>query len=130
MRKIKFRLWDKKLHVMWQPIELQKLLGYILFQNCPNAVAYLEMKDHFGEMVWLQYIGQSDQYGTEVFEGDIATGNFPGSEGTAWIVEYLGGAFQFLNMHDSSEGYSWIDKEGPLTVIGNIYDNPDPLEAK
>jgi len=130
MRVINFRLWDKKLCVMWQPIELQKLLSYILFQSCPNADAYLEMKDHFEEMVWLQSIGQSDQHGTEIFEGDIVTGSFSCSKGTAWMVEYLDGAFQFLNIHDSTDGALWPERVGPLTVIGNIYENSDPLGAK
>jgi len=110
MRKIKFRAWDTVMRKM-----VPAFIG-----------EYAPVEDY--EI--MEFIGQSDQHGTEIYEGDIVTGHFPYSKGTTWIVEYLDGAFQFLNIHSSSEGRFWVERQGPFTVIGNIYANPDPLEAK
>ena len=66
----RFKVWDKKLNVMWQEIELTKLLSYLIFQIMPNADAYLALKDHFTEMVWLRSVCLKDKTGREIFEGD------------------------------------------------------------
>lgn len=65
MRTIKLRAWDRKLNIMWEPIELKKLLSYLIFQHMPNAAAYTEIKDHFNDIEWLEYTGLKDKNGKE-----------------------------------------------------------------
>ena len=76
-------------------------------------------------------IGQTDHSGKEIFEGDIVTATFDlrytFGEGT-YQVELLDGAFQFLNIHDSTDGYQWMELiPETVKVIGNIYENPELL---
>lgn len=105
---------------MWQGIELRKLLSYLIFQNCPNADAYMAMKDHFKDMEWLQFTGLTDKNGKEIYEGDIIESDY--DKKVRFEVLYKLGGF-------------WCQKGGisfPLSiyefeVIGNIYENPEIL---
>jgi uncharacterized phage protein (TIGR01671 family) len=128
----KFRAWDTKNLRMLMAEDL--MYEALAIQPDGSGVAY---KHHCSsacdvdrpELIALRSTGLYDKNGAELYEGDIVAGRFDGSKGTAWIVEYMDGAFQFFNIHDSSEGYAWLDGRGDVAVIGNIYNNPEPLEV-
>ena len=131
MREIKFRAWDKKYSVMWQGIELTKLLHYLIFQKMPNADAYRALKDHYGEIEWLQYTGIKDKNGKEIFGGDLLC--MSGDTTAYYEVFYHDGeaCFSCARSHYNSSrcgGYIPSLDNNKLEVIGNIYENPELLK--
>jgi len=141
---IKIKFWDKKLNVMWEPIELSKLLKYLIFQNCPNADAYMAMKDHFDDMVPLRFMEINDITGKEIYEKDIVKcqqiqgykwpvigivhfGNEENNMGNGLVVP---DQRVFLDTrpfaeHNTTE-YCFFHANPK--VIGNIYENPELLK--
>jgi len=136
MREIKLRAWDKKLSVMWEQISLQKLLRYLFFESMPNATAYEEIKDHFNDIIWLQFTGLLDKSGIEIYEGDIIQSkseivNLMTNENTGkfkienyevrWQEDegrwgrWKNNKFELLVGLDKSHLLKWYE------VIGNIY---------
>jgi uncharacterized phage protein (TIGR01671 family) len=144
MREVKFKVWDKKLNVMWQPILLSELLRYLVFQSMPNSDAYCAMKDHLKEMVWLQFTGLKDKRGVEIYEGDIL--ELIRSDGKTIRAVCKWGVFQ--RAMDTGTlcdipSFSFVYKDRPtfpiiknykgvhdldiIEVIGNIHENPELL---
>ena len=133
-RILKFRAWDKKLNIMWEAISLEKLLRYFMFQIMPNAMAYKEIKDHFSDIVWLEYTGLKDKNGTELFEGDIVKSDI--LKNKLWQIAYrtdrefcgfLPYEIRFMDDKVYSPLSHFIDWES-LIVIGNIHENPELLK--
>ena len=129
---IKVRAWDKKLNVMWEPITLKRLLSYLVFQNCPNAVAYEAMKDHFADMVWLQSTGLRDKKGVDAYRGDIAEDEAR----QLWIVRWAddaGGFELILNGADPEapeDGeVEYMSEIGFMNIRGTIHSNPELMET-
>ena len=74
----------------------------------------------FDEVVLMQYIGDEDKNGVEVWEGDILSydmSTFPRPEKSPVVVEWSGSGF-------------FIDGCYICEVIGNIHQNPELLENK
>ncbi len=73
-----------------------------------------------------QFTGLHDRNGKEIWEGDVINwGLLRAQGGTHAFVEFRDGKF-VANIHKKSEQTNW---DG-CTVIGNIYENPELLEAK
>lgn len=112
MRPIKFRAWDKPDHRYLQNVHWSSCFGY-----------FTRDEDYAVE----QYTGENDSNDVEIYEGDIIAVNdhpfgspFNGNFAVAW------------NNHD----LTWIAGDFRLTtfipditVIGNIHENPELLEA-
>ena len=97
-----------------------------------------------------QYTGKTDKNGKGVFEGDIVRQTFEGKQYTeCWYEDYDGfdvgtvtftgcGTFikpSYGELNRSAESCDWKPHRKRLIsyraeVIGNIYDNPELLEAK
>jgi hypothetical protein len=118
----RFKVWDKKLSVMWQEIELTKLLSYLIFQIMPNADAYLALKDHFRETIWLRGTGVKDQKGKEIYEGDIIKQRKEIAQ-----IEYSDGAYELIASDGKFVTHLWTANPNEMEILGNIYQNPDLL---
>lgn len=145
MRTIKFRVWNKKTNNWVEdcgPSDRNDCDGVnlfgetILFGHFMDGVSI----EDFNECVALQYTGLDDKNGKGIFEGDIvrASGNnceYEVDFGEHTLsddydgTEYCG---FYLRAIDKS---SWpvesigVDSKSILTVIGNIYENPELLNG-
>jgi len=138
MREIKFRAWEEKGKDM-------------IYSNRGNFVIELDGKcsfiewgtDYFKAMpdlVLMQFTGLKDKNGKEIYEGDILKTHFGKTigRGTKWIerlslIEWneddLG--FEVKTIIDKQITIKEVENEllGKSEIIGNIYENPEMLDA-
>lgn len=125
MREIKFRAWDI-LSESWQPwrtpYQVERGASELFRLNEKDGTVYFNR----GDVVIMQYIGLKDRHGKEIYEGDIVSG----SHGN-YKVSYEGGAYRLRTAEGTSPDYLPIlENSDRIEVIGNIYENPELLEAK
>lgn len=140
----KFRAWDKRKSVMREVAVLHFTKG-----GKVNSIEYWktpsELKSyHVRNLVLMQSTGLKDKNGVEIFEGDIV--HVLDSEQINQIDEngaYVGAFFEELEEIDIIEfddGCFKLKSTGfnvsicrtveDFKVIGNIYENPELLEAE
>lgn len=139
-RKIKFRAWHKQEKRMIDPVinlDFAMPNPTIAWYETMDDALDGSLTDAFLEDVELmQFTGLRDKNGKEVYEGDIAKNK----HGAVGIIKFhkSWGAFYFhtvLGLNEENELVRmsgavpmWNDW-GTLTVLGNIYENPELLEA-
>lgn len=143
-REIKFRAWNDVAKVMY-PSNIPGLL--IHFDGELNGLdenGMLEGTDNTRQHHLMQYTGLKDDNGKEIYEGDIVKTHDQNN-----VIEYEHGSFLVKGLHadEYERTYSvlyhyLVDATIPdmphsrfdgvtttLEVIGNIYENPELLEA-
>lgn len=112
MREFKFRVWDKG----------SKQMDLLPDWECLDGQIWLALV-HYEIM---QYTGLKDKNGKDIYEGDVLNdpGGFPSPCNAVVVFEY--GQFKAVRGNyiiNPSEHWNW------LSVDGNIYENPELLEA-
>ncbi|MEC1878356.1 YopX family protein [Bacillus subtilis] len=127
MREIKFRAWNKENSIM-------------VYEDEDNSSAYwdgvclsdIEMINarlkYSSTYIWMQYTGLKDKNGREIYEGDIVIDGHKNSaevvfdDGCFCVIGYLGD----LRTHPLRDSLFCGER---FEVIGNIYEDPQLLEA-
>lgn len=113
-REIKFRAWDILSKRMMEDIELWLIPYGVLFPHTPDQRC-LEL---------MQFTGLLDKNGKEIYEGDVLGLKYFAH----WVVICEPGAFHIYNVTDPNKTYPLV-QTFEREVIGNIYENPELLEA-
>jgi len=146
MRKIKFRVWDTGEEIMYPVSQLswdEHDDGVLRLHFCGSLdkrlLGSFGVHSGFGNVdgseetgwVLMQFTGLLDKQGKEIYEGDIVR----------YVNEYLDHPIdfnvvfydgQFCQDKSADKRYTpdiWYDWN-MVEVIGNIYENPELLEAK
>lgn len=125
-RKIKFRAWDSEEKIMHEWCSN-------FFSDCSPVTDYSGEFDQIPDtMILMQYTGVDDDFGKEIYEGDIVrhkcyTGfgeNANGDE-TEIFETYIG----IIEYTDEACFYPvcdyYFENGDIIEVIGNIYQNPE-----
>lgn len=125
---MKFRVWDKALKSMeTSPLWSVNSQGKLFYGNA-------DFSDYAAEVLW--YTGVKDSQGTEIYEGDILS-DPSWWWGHCFVYEHKGevgacrgdNVSQYLlakNIVHPMKRASWNLWNGKdVTVIGNIYENPE-----
>lgn len=112
-REIRFRAW----------VEADKILPPGPFRGTMVCWEMLNplLKTDDPRIHIMQYTGLHDRTGKEIYEGDILDASFPGNFKS--IVTYFAPEFRMVSI---KSGQPW-DFNSSVTVIGNIYENPELL---
>ena len=135
MREIKFRAWDKADKMMYAA------MTSLHFDGIPHAATFIgalgdERTVRAENLELMQYAGLKDKNGKEIYEGDILgreehecmDGQPVNSyldtcqviwHQSAWYCDFWGNENLSIDDYDSTTG----------EVIGNIYENPELVEA-
>jgi uncharacterized phage protein (TIGR01671 family) len=125
MREIKFRAWDKERNTMLDVIELNLFSGNVTLpadsERYGRSLSAVEL---------MQFAGLHDKNGKEIWEGDVLGFYVNAGKGKVPLGEV------YFDEHRRAwmlkNGKRYLDhSEWPSSpeVIGNIYENPELLEA-
>lgn len=117
MREIKFRIYkNKKLLKIGDDIGN----GYILREIYFDSDVWSSEKDG----ILMQYTGLTDSSGKEIYEDDII--HIGGWRYPRQLVKFKDGGYKGINRY-VGEGFfiSELLKTNVVSVIGNLYDNPE-----
>lgn len=132
MKEIKFRAWNKEKQIMvyadedsssdyWdgQTGSEIELVNWILSGWGKNSKG-----DSYSKYLWMQYTGLKDKNGVDIYEGDLLSNGM----GVVFSKYAFVPAYDWGRSDDFEDwGTDWNEK---ITVIGNIYENPELLTNK
>jgi len=122
---IRFRVWNPELKEMYILSKKEYLGGTGIYDD---SVGH-------DKSVWMQFTGLHDRNGREIYEGDIVKwghleGNIENPVRIA-IVEFDPDLqFRCINLDHIFRFGCFMYPSEALEVIGNIYENPEWLEAE
>ncbi len=116
-RPIKFRAWNPETKQMKEVLMLAKE-----FCSLSNPFSHGEAWDR-DKLIIMQFTGLKDCKGRDIYEGDVLQGKHH-----TYPVNYLPSEGRFLaeGKHSYIPTVDW----GEYEVIGNVWENPELVEAK
>ncbi len=127
MREIKFRAWDNDIKKMY-PVSTLDSDGKLTFTHhaLPEDTQAGTDCRHLINYELMQFTGLHDSKGKEIWEGDLIK-NASRNEVKLHEVRWMDG--KFLGVYGRL-AYDLYCEVREIEVIGNIYENPELLEAK
>lgn len=113
--KPKFRAWDKETQTMNGMAEIYR-----------NKKQEIELHPRDEHIILMQSTGLFDRNGKEIFEGDIVS--IDTDEFDLLFVKYEVGIYCLMDDEGCAEYLS--DYYIYVSVVGNIYENPELLEVE
>jgi hypothetical protein len=131
--RLKFRVWDKEENRMILPKYLYSidLLKEQVTERTKCNYTFSLHSIPFDKVKFMQSTGLKDKNGKEIFEGDIV--NYKGRKAIIkWHGSYASFIYRFVDELNkrSAEWYPLYLAYLKCEVIGNIYENPELLEAE
>ena len=133
-REIKFRAWIKEENkmVIVETIDFsEKSIQYLEKNEIIDA--YLLRTTFLEDIELMQYTGQKDKNGKEIYEGDILKYNFPYDGRLKHVspVKFLEteASFGIKDRYENEIPLYRITANNYFEVVGNIYENPELLEV-
>ena len=122
----KYRAWDKT----------HKKLGLIDAVMVDGLFQSVKIFDEDGDdwqesenFILMQSTGLKDKNGTEIFEGDVLKNNDYPNQTFICKHSRLQASFQAESLNGLLTSSLWKDEERDWQVLGNIYENPELMEA-
>ena len=124
----RYRAWMKSLKWMCDVTNISFDSKFVDICQQGDTERYTEMSVEFDEITLMQSTGLFDKNGKEIFEGDIVKmSKDVYSEPTYYeVVRNRGGAYRLESKQHGCE--LWL-RHTDCEVVGNIYENPELLEA-
>lgn len=139
MREIKFRAWDLERKQMRGVMDIKWFDNGAMRANATESQDFYEPRlnsKNVTEFVLMQYTGLKDRNGKEIYEGDIVqfpdpcTRSQSGYELSTGVIEWHTDEAKFdVTGRESVDLETFWEDIDMAEVIGNIYENPDLLEA-
>lgn len=143
MREIKYKVFIK--HLQWMlKIESIDFIGKMVEVDLTSGEGDTSWYT-FEEVELVQYTGLKDKNGKEIYEGDIVkyskhiytdcsqTEIESVSEPITGVFNFFNGCYPTLKLDDERHHlfmvYHLINCENDFEILGNIYENPELLEA-
>lgn len=120
----KFRVWDEVSCTMITTKDYEDLSDLFCCLNADDGF--------FSEL--MQSTGLVDWEGVEIYEGDIVKipddyEVFGKNAGETCKVIFDSGCFRLKTSRGRGRGF-WFEDDSTVTIIGNIYENPELLEEE
>lgn len=147
MRQFKFRAWDERNEVMHYDFQFIKSgdsgNDWIVFISDKSGVKSGHSKDEHQivldnpyfrqQLKVMQYTGLKDKNGKDIYEGDVisfvaASGYADGIGLVKWNCNMCG--FILVNHADDIYDSIYDFTESILTIMGNVYNNPELVEGR
>ena len=134
MRELKFRAWHPESESMIV-FDLAKASKdqYIASHVC----ALLSNTHNEGEGLMMQFTGLTDKNGVDIYEGDLIKNNRGRTAEVVWHKftasfdsKFVSDDGSALPKQDKSYGFHNADWKSETKIVGNIYENPELLEAE
>lgn len=138
MRELKFRAFLKSNRKMYDVLTLDIIDQKALIENTEDKERPLARYVRMSEIELMQFTGLKDTNGQEIYEGDIlkVVRKYSEMDGTQGEVADFGevlfdegyAAYRVFGEDEIPEELCYWHQENPY-VVGNIYENPELLEA-